>query len=71
MWKVLFKKTIKDNEKCKCVDGWKKQIEDAMKDKLFDQCTFNNNEDGQGKTIFHYFMKYNDGNKTNDPINHW
>ncbi|MBR2999044.1 MAG: hypothetical protein IKF44_01475, partial [Mycoplasmataceae bacterium] len=62
-------KTTKNSKECKCVDGWKKQMEDAMKEKLFDQCTFNNN--GDGKTIFHYFMKYNDGNKTNDPINHW
>ena len=41
-----------------------------MKDKLFDQCTFNNKEDGTGKKISDYFIKYNDGNRTNDPINH-
>ena len=63
-------KTIKNSKECKCVDDWKKQMEDAMKEKLFDQCTFNNNS-GTCKKISDYFIKYNDGNRTNDPINHW
>ena len=64
-------KTIKDNKECKCVDGWKTQMEDAMKEKLFDQCTFNNegNDSFRGKKISDYFIKYNDGK--NDPINNW
>ena len=62
-------KTIKDSTECKCVDGWKEQMEDAMKEKLFDQCTFNNKSDGTGKKISDYFIKYNDGK--NDPINNW
>ena len=64
-------KTTEDSKKCKCVDGWKTQIETAMKDTLFNQTIFNNGIDGRGRTIFHYFMKYNDGDVTNDPINHW
>ena len=64
-------KTIKDSKECKCVEGWKKQMEKAMKDKIFDQSIFNNNSDGRGRKIFNYFMKYNDGDVTNDPINHW
>ncbi|MBR4025485.1 MAG: hypothetical protein IKJ03_00840, partial [Mycoplasmataceae bacterium] len=27
-------KTIKNSTECKCVDGWKKQMEDAMGDTL-------------------------------------
>ena len=44
-------------------------MEDAMKEKLFDQCTFNNEgaDSFKGKKISDYFIKYNDGK--NDPIN--
>ena len=44
-------------------------MEEAMKEKLFDQCTFNNEGTGSftGKKISDYFIKYNDGK--NDPIN--
>ena len=37
-------------------------MEDAMGDTLLNQLIFNNSTDGTGRTIFHYFMKYNDGN---------
>ena len=63
-------KTIKNSKECKCLDGWKTQMEDAMGDTLLNQLIFNNSTDGTGRTIFHYFMKYNDGNWENDPINH-
>ena len=61
----------KNNKECKCVNGWKQQMEKAMRDTLFNRDIFNNGDINTCKMIFHYFMKYNDGNGTNDPINHW